>query len=165
MTYIGKYDNIEDNYKALCLAVKSQLDDEIDVIANFANISAFVMAFMDGINWAGFYILKENELVLGPFQGKPACVRIPFGKGVCGNAAKENVVICVKNVHEYEGHIACDSDTNSEIVLPIYKNGNVYGVFDIDSPKFERFGSLEQKYLQEIAEFISNFLDKIKEKL
>ncbi|MBQ8620846.1 MAG: GAF domain-containing protein [Oscillospiraceae bacterium] len=107
--------------------------------ANLANAAALLWQHLPDINWAGFYKLQDGRLVLGPFQGKPACILIPVGKGVCGTAAAEDAVLLVPDVHAFPGHIACDSASNSEIVLPIHKNGAVWGVLDIDSPHLDRF--------------------------
>lgn len=107
--------------------------------ANLANAVALLWQHLPDINWAGFYKLQDGRLVLGPFQGKPACILIPVGKGVCGTAAAEDAVLLVPDVHAFPGHIACDSASNSEIVLPIHKNGAVWGVLDIDSPHLDRF--------------------------
>ncbi|WP_238903206.1 GAF domain-containing protein [Clostridium sp. YIM B02506] len=133
---------------------KEQLQDEKDVIANLSNISAIIKFYLDRCNWAGFYLMKDGELVLGPFQGLPACIRIPLGKGVCGNAAAEKKILRVDNVHEFPGHIACDGASNSEIVIPIIKDGEVYGVLDIDSPELSRFTEVEEKYLTEVVKYI-----------
>ncbi|MBQ7636543.1 MAG: GAF domain-containing protein, partial [Lachnospiraceae bacterium] len=105
-------------------------------ISNLANASALIYDSMDELNWAGFYILRDGKLCLGPFQGKIACTSIPVGKGVCGTAVAEDRTVVVDNVHEFKGHIACDSASNSEIVIPIHKNGEIYGVLDIDSVAF-----------------------------
>lgn len=149
--------NIE-NYKMMIYSVKDQLATEKDMIANFSNISAFINFFVKDINWAGFYFLKDGELVLGPFQGKPACIRIKLGRGVCGTAAETKETQVIKNVHEFPGHIACDSQSLSEIVIPIMKNGEVYGVLDIDSPYEGRFTEVEKEYLtlcvREIEKYI-----------
>lgn len=107
--------------------------------ANLANAAALLWQHLPDINWAGFYKLQDGRLVLGPFQGKPACILIPVGKGVCGTAAAEDAVLLVPDVHAFPGHIACDSASNSEIILPIHKNGAVWGVLDIDSPHLDRF--------------------------
>lgn len=131
--------NKEQLYLELEQQAKALLEGESDVIANLANVSALIWATLPEINWAGFYILKGEQLVLGPFQGKPACVRIPLGRGVCGTAAKTAQPQLVEDVHQFEGHIACDQASNSEIVLPIIVRGEVQGVLDIDSPKLSRF--------------------------
>lgn len=137
--------------------VESVLKDETDCIANMANLSALLYIHLDNVNWLGFYINRNNELVLGPFQGNVACVRIPWGKGVCGTAAEKKTTIIVDDVHKFPGHIACDSASNSEIVIPVIKNGAVKAVLDIDSPKFSRFTQNDKEYLEQIIEiFILN---------
>lgn len=108
-------------------------------VANLANASALLFESLEDINWAGFYFAEGDRLVLGPFQGRPACIEIPMGQGVCGTAAAEDRPLVVENVHEFEGHIACDSASNSEIVVPLHRDGRVVGVLDIDSPVFSRF--------------------------
>ncbi|MCL2617971.1 MAG: GAF domain-containing protein [Defluviitaleaceae bacterium] len=145
-------------YSAMLATAADMLADEADVTANLANIGALVNMYMDRINWVGFYIMRDGVLVLGPFQGKPACVRIKPGFGVCGTAAAQRRVLVVEDVHRFEGHIACDSASNSEIVLPIYRQGEVYGVLDVDSPELARFGKLEEEVLGELASKISAFL-------
>jgi len=112
------------------------------------------------INWVGFYLWKGDELVLGPFQGLPACVRIPYGKGVCGTAVKEKKTQLVPNVHEFPGHIACDARSRSEIVIPMIKDDNIIGVLDIDSPKLERFDEVDQKYLERFVDILINTIKK-----
>ena len=164
MYEINNHDDVRENYEALYAAVRTHLEDETDLTANLANISAFIYHSLDKLNWAGFYLVKNNELVLGPFIGKPACTRIALDKGVCGTAATEKRVIVVPDVHQFPGHIACDGDTNSEIVLPLYKNGEVFGVLDIDSPTYDRFGGIDEEWLTRIAKEISGFLDKMQEK-
>ena len=146
--------NLEDNYKLMVQTVKAFLADESNVIANLANTSAIINEYVKDINWVGFYLMENRELVLGPFQGKPACIRIPIGQGVCGTTAKQGETIIVGDVHKFPGHIACDAASNSEIVIPIKKDGAVFGVLDVDSPEFNRFGELEQKYLEELVEII-----------
>lgn len=158
MFEVNQNDSAEKNYINMVKAIKELLKTEKDIIANLSNISSFIQAYMADLNWAGFYILKDGELVLGPFQGRPACIRIKLGKGVCGTAAEEKRIMMVDNVHEFSGHIACDSETNSEIVLPIYQNDKVFGVLDLDSPKLKRFSPIEKKYLSEISNAISEFL-------
>lgn len=148
--------NVEESLGFMVYSCKEQLQDEKDVIANLSNISAIIKFYLDRCNWAGFYLMKDGELVLGPFQGLPACIRIPLGKGVCGNAAAEKRVLRIDNVHEFPGHIACDGASNSEIVIPIIKNGEVYGVLDIDSPEFSRFTEVEEKYLTEVVKYIES---------
>jgi GAF domain-containing protein len=160
MYKVHNHDDAQQNYEVLYAAVCAHLEDEDDLIANLANIAAFIYHSLDKLNWAGFYLMKGGQLVLGPFVGKPACTRIDLDKGVCGGAATEKRVIVVPDVHKFPGHIACDGDTNSEIVLPLYKNGEVFGVLDIDSPVFDRFGAIDEEWLTKIAGAISNFLDK-----
>jgi len=148
----------ENNYKLMAYMAKRILEDDKDEIASLANISAVINGYMDRINWVGFYIMKEGELVLGPFQGLPACIRIAVGKGVCGTAAAKRTTQIVEDVNKFPGHIACDAASQSEIVIPIFKNGEVYGVLDVDSPILNRFGEMENKYLQEICTLISQQL-------
>ena len=124
--------------------------------ANLANAVALLWQHLPDINWAGFYKLQDGRLVLGPFQGKPACILIPVGKGVCGTAAAEDAVLLVPDVHAFPGHIACDSASNSEIVLPIHKNGAVWGVLDIDSPHLDRFTEADKEGLERFAEILSD---------
>lgn len=127
-----------------------------DAYANMANLSALIFSNIENLNWAGFYILKDGRLVLGPFQGKPACVLIDMGRGVCGYSAKEGKAVVVPDVHKFPGHIACDSASNSEIVLPLFKNnGELFGVLDIDSPILNRFGKEEEELLTTLAEVVT----------
>ena len=128
--------------------------------ANLANAAALLWQELEDINWVGFYQLHQGKLVLGPFQGKPACIEIPVGKGVCGRAAAENKVQRVEDVHAFPGHIACDSASNSEIVLPLYCRGEIWGVLDIDSPSFGRFTREDAQWLEEISAIISNMIAK-----
>ena len=135
--------------------IKALCEHETDLIANLSNISACLNMNLDQINWVGFYLMKEGQLVLGPFQGKPACVRIPVGKGVCGTAVEKNEIMLVPNVHEFPGHIACDCASNSEIVLPLHNaNGDVVAVLDIDSPLLARFDEEDKAGLETIARVI-----------
>ena len=138
-------------YASLVLQLRSLLKGEYDFIANTANFSALVYNALPDVNWAGFYILHDDVLVLGPFQGKPACVRIPLGKGVCGFAAKQAETVIVPNVHEFPGHIACDSASNSEIVIPLFDGARVLGVFDVDSPTLKRFDDQDAEGLNELV--------------
>ncbi|WP_277849975.1 GAF domain-containing protein [Moellerella wisconsensis] len=126
-------------YRELTDSLSALLTGEYDFIASLANTSALLFERLENINWAGFYLRDGQQLVLGPFQGKIACVRIPFGKGVCGSAFSENKIQRVADVHEFPDHIACDAASNSEIVLPLEVNGQILGVLDIDSPNIERF--------------------------
>ena len=127
-------------------------------VANLANASALLWQEMDGINWVGFYKMTEGALVLGPFQGKPACIRIPVGKGVCGTAVAEDAIQLVYDVHQFPGHIACDSASNSEIVLPIHVNGEIWGVLDIDSPHFGRFTEADREGLEKVVAVLERVL-------
>lgn len=136
------------------------VQDETDIIANLSNASAFLNSAFDDINWLGFYLLKENELVLGPFQGNVACVRIPLGHGVCGTAAQKRQVLRVEDVHQFAGHIACDANSNSEIVLPIIVDECVVGVLDIDSPSFNRFTQKDEDLLKDVVKVIETFIFK-----
>lgn len=138
-------------YELLLRQLESILSMETDPIANMANTAAVLFNNLADINWAGFYVLRADELVLGPFQGKPACVRIALGKGVCGTAAQTGQTQRVENVHEFKGHIACDSASQSEIVIPIFKQGRVWGVLDIDSPVLSRFTPEDQTFLEQAA--------------
>ena len=152
--------NKQTDYLELEKQMDALLTGENDLIANLSNGSALLKESLDQINWAGFYLMREQDgkrqLVLGPFQGKPACVRIPVGKGVCGTAAKENRTLLVKNVHEFPGHIACDSASQSEIVIPIRNQGKVIGVLDIDSPVLDRFSEKDKEGLEKIAAVIES---------
>ncbi len=142
-------DNKTEMYKLLLAQLKSMLEGEEDVIANLSNSSALLNQALKDINWVGFYLMKNGSLILGPFQGKIACIHIPIGRGVCGTAVKEGKTQVVKDVHEFPGHIACDSASNSEIVIPMKKNGTIIGVLDIDSPRFHRFDEVDQMYLEQ----------------
>ncbi len=137
-------------YAFLKKQTESLFEGENDVLANCANFSALLFQSLPNINWAGFYFLKESvhELILGPFQGKVACVRIPLGRGVCGTAAFKKETILVENVHEFPGHIACDSASNSEIVIPLLKDEKLIGVLDIDSPLLKRFDNEDRAGLE-----------------
>ncbi len=127
-----------------------------DITANMANLSALIYQNTADINWAGFYILKGDKLVLGPFQGKPACVEIENGKGVCGLCAKSKKTVLVPDVHKFPGHIACDAASQSEIVVPLFKaDGTLYAVMDIDSPKTERFGPQERELFETLADILT----------
>jgi len=129
---------------------------EPDSIANMANIAALLWDFLPDLNWAGFYRMVGDELVLGPFHGRPACIRIPIGKGVCGAAAAERKTQLVEDVHAFPGHIACDSDTNSELVVPVLRDGQVVAVIDLDSPKPARFDSEDQEGIEALAAVLAD---------
>ena len=141
-------DSREKNYDLLIKQLKALVEDEKNAIANFSNASALLNQFLDRVNWVGFYLMEDGELVLGPFQGLPACVRIPLGKGVCGTAASEKETLRVEDVHAFPGHIACDAASQSEIVVPMVVDGKVIGVLDIDSPIKNRFDEVDQAYLE-----------------
>lgn len=145
------------NYPLLLRQLEGLLSMETDPVANMANMAAVLFNGLENLNWAGFYVLRGDTLVLGPFQGKPACVRISLGKGVCGTAAQTGQTQLVKNVHEFKGHIACDSASNSEIVVPIFKDGHVWGVLDIDSPVLARFDAADQTYLEQAVELFTKY--------
>ena len=146
------------NYKFVAQRLVALTDGVPYEIANLANASALLWQHMENINWVGFYKLTGDLLVLGPFQGKPACVRIPVGKGVCGTAVAEDKVQLVYDVHDFPGHIACDSASNSEIVLPIHVNGKIWGVLDIDSPFVGRFTEEDKAGLEAIVGILERIL-------
>ena len=148
------------NYSLISKEIEALTSDVSDLIANLSNVSALLNMELADINWVGFYLLKDDKLILGPFQGKPACVTIPVGKGVCGTAVSTDSLQLVKDVHEFPGHIACDSASNSEIVLPLHdKSGKVVAVLDIDSPTLGRFSEADGEgilLLQPVLEDIFN---------
>ena len=152
------FPDYQTDYDLLCRQLESLMKGVDSDTTILSNASALIYQTLQGINWAGAYISQGNELLLGPFQGKPACVRIPFGKGVCGTAAAEEETVLVENVHEFVGHIACDSDSRSEIVLPICKKGSLYGVLDIDRPFFRRFRTSDRDGLEQFAEILGEGL-------
>jgi len=135
--------------------LKALVSGEDDYLANLSNAAALLYNELEKVNWAGFYLMKEGELVLGPFQGLPACIRIKVGNGVCGSAVEDEKTYVVEDVHQFEGHIACDSASESEIVVPLYADERIVGVLDIDSPVKERFDDIDKKYLEEFAKIIS----------
>ncbi|MBQ4591320.1 MAG: GAF domain-containing protein [Clostridia bacterium] len=142
------------DYKELNEQLRALIGGVPHPIANLANASALLFQTLDGLNWAGFYLMENGILVLGPFQGKTACIEIPVGKGVCGTAVARGETVLVKNVHEFPGHIACDSASNSEIVVPVHKNGEIIGVLDIDSPLIGRFTEEDQAGLEEFVRIL-----------
>lgn len=146
------------NYSLLLQQLRALTEDVPYETANLANASALLWQTLPVINWAGFYKMEKGELVLGPFQGKPACVRISVGRGVCGTAVAEDRVQLVYNVHDFPGHIACDSASNSEIVLPIHKNGEIWGVLDIDSPLIGRFTQEDRAGLEQVVAVMEGIL-------
>lgn len=147
------------NYKFVAQRLVALTDGVPYETANLANASALLWQYMADINWVGFYKMTDGILVLGPFQGKPACVRIPVGKGVCGTAVAENKTLLVYDVHDFPGHIACDSASNSEIVIPIHVKGEVWGVLDIDSPFVGRFTDTDREGLQKIVSVLEAVLE------
>ena len=146
------------NYKELIMQVDALTAGVPYLVANLSNASAAIWQEMDRINWAGFYLMEGGKLVLGPFQGKPACIEIPVGKGVCGTAVAERKTQLVEDVHQFPGHIACDSASNSEIVVPMYKNGEIFGVLDIDSPYYARFSKEDQAGMEELVKVLEKNL-------
>lgn len=142
------------NYSMLSKQLDALLTGETNAIANFSNASALLNQFFDQINWVGFYLMEDGDLVLGPFQGLPACVRIPVGRGVCGTAAQKLETIIVPDVHAFPGHIACDAASQSEIVVPIVKDGVLVGVLDIDSPIKERFSEQDATGLEQFVQVL-----------
>ena len=144
-----------ETYRQLQQAAAALTDGEPDPVANMANVAALLGDFLPDLNWAGFYRVVDGELVLGPFVGRPACIRIPFGKGVCGTAAADGETQVVEDVHAFPGHIACDSETNSELVVPVVRNGAVIAVIDLDSPSLSRFDDEDREGIERLAEIIS----------
>ena len=155
INYAGK---VSEQYELLSKQLEALLEGETDIIANLSNASALLNQFLDNINWVGFYLMKDGELVLGPFQGLPACVRIPVGRGVCGTAVANKETLLVEDVHLFPGHIACDAASNSEIVVPLIKNDEVIGVLDIDSPIKSRFTLEDQQGLERFVQSLNKFI-------
>jgi L-methionine (R)-S-oxide reductase len=145
-------------YRTFNRQAKALLEGETDLIANLANLSALLGQELTDINWVGFYLLQGDTLVLGPFQGKPACVRIPVGRGVCGTAVAEGKTQLVDDVHQFDGHIACDGASNAEIVIPVRRHGEIIGVLDIDSPIFNRFDQQDRIGLEETVQILESML-------
>ena len=148
------------DYKLLCEKLEALVGGVPHKIANLANAAALLYESLEGINWAGFYLLEGDTLILGPFMGKPACIEIPTCRGVCGASAASGKTQLVPNVHEFPGHIACDSASNSEIVVPLFKEGKVIGVLDIDSPKLSRFDEKDKAGLEEFVKILEKELFK-----
>ncbi len=148
-----------EGYGLLAAQLEALLADERDFVANAAQFSAFLYTQLEDLNWAGFYLNKQEQLVLGPFQGQVACVRIPFGKGVCGAAASSLQTQRVEDVHAFPGHIACDSASNSELVVPLVKEGRLIGVLDLDSPKLARFSDVDQRGIENLAAIFLRLTD------
>ncbi|MCA0903466.1 GAF domain-containing protein [Qipengyuania aquimaris] len=143
-------------YRQLCDAADALTSGEPDAVANMANSAALLWDFLPDLNWAGFYRLVDGELVLGPFVGRPACIRIPLGSGVCGVAAAKSETQLVEDVHAFPGHIACDGDTNSELVVPVVREGQVVAVIDLDSPKKARFDHEDRAGIEKLASILSD---------
>lgn len=152
----------EEFYQQLHAQVEAIIAGENDAIANMANISALLFEALDQVNWAGFYRLVGNELILGPFQGKVACIRIPVGKGVCGTAVAQASTQRIADVHQFSGHIACDAASNSEIVIPVVVNDQIIAVLDIDSVAFDRFDEQDQAGLEAIVSTLAKQLSQWK---
>lgn len=148
-----------EGYELLVAQLEALLADERDFVANAAQFSAFLFHELGDLNWAGFYLNKDEQLVLGPFQGKVACVRIPFGRGVCGAAASSRQTQRVEDVHAFPGHIACDSASNSELVVPLVKDGRLIGVLDLDSPSTARFSSDDQAGVERLVAIFLRLTD------
>ena len=146
------------NYNECNAALRALVEGVPHKTANLANASALLYDRLDRLNWAGFYLMEDGKLVLGPFQGKPACIEIAIGKGVCGTAVAQNKTQLVPNVHDFPGHIACDGASNSEIVVPIRKNGKVVGVLDIDSPEFDRFSEADREGLEAFVSILEELV-------
>ena len=146
------------NYDQVCAQLSALTEDIPYEIANLSNAAALLWQELPGINWAGFYRMEGGALVLYPFQGKPACIRIPVGRGVCGTAVAEDRTQLVPDVHQFPGHIACDSASNSEIVIPIHVNGKIWGVLDIDSPCFDRFTEADREGLERFVKILEGTL-------
>lgn len=149
------------NYELLCAQLSALTEGVPYETANLANASALLWQELSDINWAGFYIMTDGTLVLGPFQGKPACIQIPVGRGVCGTAVAEDKTQLVPDVHQFPGHIACDCASNSEIVVPIHVNGKIWGVLDIDSPLFNRFSEEDRAGLEQFVRVLETMLYKM----
>ena len=146
------------DYKTLHAQVRALTEGIPHTVANLANTSAAIWQAMEDINWAGFYVMENGKLVLGPFQGKPACIEIPVGRGVCGTAVAEQKTQLVYDVHQFPGHIACDSASNSEIVVPIFKDGTVWGVLDIDSPSIGRFTEEDRMGMEQLVRLLEQVI-------
>jgi GAF domain-containing protein len=143
-------------YRELTGALEALLAGESDWIASLANTAALLYHGLPAVNWAGFYLLRGDELIVGPFQGRPACVRIAMGRGVCGTAARDRATLIVPDVHRFAGHIACDAASNSEIVVPLERDGVLLGVLDLDSPQFDRFDAEDRRGLERIAALLTS---------
>lgn len=152
---IDKNASIEEQYLLVIKQVKSLLSKNDNILSNLSNLTAALKQSFDKISWVGFYLYDGNKLYLGPFQGKVACTEIKIGSGVCGTAAQKRETIIVDDVDKFPGHIACDADSRSEIVVPIIKNGVLYGVLDLDSNEYNSFDAVDKKFLEEVVNFLS----------
>lgn len=150
----------ETNYLMLTKQLKSLIEDEHHLIAILSNTSALINDHLDQVNWVGFYLIEDNELILGPFKGHPACVHIEIGKGVCGTAVSEDATQRVSDVHQFPGHIACDANSKSEIVIPIHVNDKIIGVLDIDAPIKDRFTWDDQEGLEQVVQILEKQLNQ-----
>ncbi|MGX0514405.1 GAF domain-containing protein [Staphylococcus capitis] len=150
----------ETNYLMLTKQLKSLIEDEHHLIAILSNTSALINDHLDQVNWVGFYLIEDNELILGPFQGHPACVHIEIGKGVCGTAVSEDATQRVSDVHQFPGHIACDANSKSEIVIPIHVNDKIIGVLDIGAPIKDRFTWDDQEGLEQVVQILEKQLNQ-----
>ncbi|AOH56113.1 histidine kinase [Peribacillus muralis] len=148
----------EKNYELVQKQLSALLEGETNRIANLSNAAALLNQFLDEINWVGFYLYEEDQLILGPFQGLPACVRIPMGRGVCGTSAATGKTLRIEDVHQFPGHIACDAASRSEIVIPLMQGGQLIGVLDIDSPITDRFDEIDQQGLEKFAEILTTHI-------
>lgn len=154
----AKKGSLEAKYDSLSKQLDALLEGENDQTANLSNASALLNQFLEDVNWVGFYIWKNDELLLGPFQGLPACVHIAYGKGVCGTAVSEKKTQRIADVHAFPGHIACDANSNSEIVVPLFKDGEIFGVLDIDSPSKNRFTETDEEGIVKFARVLERHL-------
>jgi GAF domain-containing protein len=159
MIDLAQADTESDDYSLLAAQLQALLADERDLIANAAQFCALLFQELSGLNWAGFYLMRGDELVLGPFQGRVACVRIPMGRGVCGVAAATRQAQRVEDVHSFAGHIACDSASRSELVVPLLKAGRLIGVLDLDSPQLARFTAADQAGIERLVEIFLQLSD------
>lgn len=151
--------NEEQRLKYMLILLKGQLSSEKDDLANISNTTGIINTCIDDLNWAGFYLLRDDELVLGPFQGLPACNRIAVGRGVCGTAVTTKEIQLISDVHLFTGHIACDNASNSELVIPIIKDDKVIGVLDLDSPIKDRFSHLHAEYFSKLVSVLNEYID------
>jgi len=151
--------SIESKLDNMLLMLEGLIQDEDLPLTKLCNASALINALIGRINWCGFYIVKNNSLILGPFQGMPACTKIEIGKGVCGTAALKKETILINDVHKFEGHIACDAASNSEIVVPIVKDDKLIGVLDLDSDEFDRFTDIERNYLERVVDILNKHIN------